>query len=1183
MFVVWGSELGLLYNDAFAAILGDRHPAALGARLRDAWPETCDDIQPLLERVMAGEAIGQDHLLLVVNRHGGADRVGLTFSCSPARDERGQIAGTFCVVAETTGHRSAEAAHRESEARGRRVLDGMGEGFIRLDRDFRIREVNAAALRHDSRRREALIGLTCWEAHPGMDGSELGRLYKHAMAERVPFHHEHCHVRKDGRPAWFEVRAFPDGEGLAVFQRDVSERHLADDALRISEGRRAIGEESLRLSTEAAEVGIWNFDPAAELLTSSARSKAMFGISPGVACSKADFHAGLHPADKDATLAAFAAAIDPAVRATYDVEYRTLGKEDGVVRWVAAKGKGLFDERGRCVRAIGTAIDVTARKQGEARQRALADLGDRLRNAGDAACVARAAAEILGEELGVGRVGYATIDDAAATLRVEHDWTAPGVESLASAIGLQVDGWFIDGLRRGERVAIDDVRDDARTAAAAPALEGRSMRSFVNLPVLENGRLVALLYVHHALARAWRADELALIGEVADRTRTAFERQRNEESLRASEARFQAIADSINQMIWSTRPDGHYDYYNQRWYDYTGVPEGTTDGEAWNGVFHPEDQARAWTVWRHSLATGEPYHIEYRLRHRSGRYRWVLGRAQPVRDANGRIARWYGTCTDIDDMVAARDVLARSREELEHLVEARTAERNRLWSMSSLLLAVAAFDSTIREVNPAWPKVLGWSEAELVGRSYAEFLHPEDIDRSVAWAASLAGGGNVPDLENRYRCKDGSLRWIAWHITADDGVFHCIGRDITEQKEQAAALAAAEEALRQAQKMEAVGQLTGGIAHDFNNMLAVIIGSLDVLRLGLRADDARSRRCVDNATNASRRAALLTQRLLAFSRRQPLNPEALDANKLVAGMSELIRGSMGRDIRLETVLASGLWHTHADANQLENALLNLAVNGRDAMPSGGRLIIETQNTNLGARKAGGDADVPQGQYVMVTVTDTGSGMPAEVLAKAFDPFFTTKEVGKGTGLGLSQVYGFVKQSGGNVEIHSQPGQGTSVKVYLPRLLGAGAGAEAARQETTGELPDGGTQELILVVDDEPAVRQFSLDALALLGYRVLEADSAEAALHLLGQHADIALLFTHVVMPDLNGAALADQARRLRPDLKVLFTTGYARSAVVHDGVLAAGVRLIGKPFTIGQLAQKIREALDAAAVAPAG
>ncbi|WP_274424740.1 hybrid sensor histidine kinase/response regulator [Chelativorans sp. YIM 93263] len=403
-------------------------------------------------------------------------------------------------------------------------------------------------------------------------------------------------------------------------------------------------------------------------------------------------------------------------------------------------------------------------------------------------------------------------------------------------------------------------------------------------------------------------------------------------------------------------------------------------------------------------------------------------------------------------------------------------------------------------------------------------------------------------------------------------------RQLNESLEQRVAQAIAdreeaEEALRQAQKMEALGQLTGGIAHDFNNMLAVVIGSLDLLTRRIGAEP-RARRYVDAAMEGARRAATLTQRLLAFARQQPLKPEQIDVNRLVADMSDLLRRSLGPEVRLETVLAGGLWKIHADHNQLESALLNLAVNARDAMPEGGRLTIETLNSFLDTRYAAAHIGVPAGQYVMIAVTDTGTGMTAEVAAKVFDPFFTTKEAGKGTGLGLSQVYGFVKQSGGHIKVYSEIDQGTTVKIYLPRYFSTEE--EEIEEESTSVLPTGEYQEVILVVEDEPSVRQFSVDALTDLGYRVLEADSAKAALTVLDAHPEVSLLFTDIVMPDVNGRKLAEEAQRRRPDLKVLFTTGYTRNAIVHNGVLDPGVELIVKPYTIDELAAKVRVIMDA-------
>jgi signal transduction histidine kinase len=380
--------------------------------------------------------------------------------------------------------------------------------------------------------------------------------------------------------------------------------------------------------------------------------------------------------------------------------------------------------------------------------------------------------------------------------------------------------------------------------------------------------------------------------------------------------------------------------------------------------------------------------------------------------------------------------------------------------------------------------------------------------------------------------------------------------------------------LRQMQKMEAVGQLTGGVAHDFNNMLAIIIGSLDLARRRLTAGaDSRARSAIDNAMEGAATAAELTSRLLTFSRQQALQPRPLDANKLVAGMSELVRRTVLEDVKVEAVLAGGLWRVSADPNQLESAILNLCINARDAMPLGGQLTIETANAHLDEAYAAGEPEVRAGQYVMIGITDTGDGMTPEVLQRAFDPFYTTKGVGKGTGLGLSQVYGFVKQSGGHVKIYSEPGRGTTVKVYLPRML-AGEPPAASPVAEAGP-PRGRPEEVVLVVEDEARVREMSAEALRELGYAVVHAAGAAEALERLAREPGVVLLFTDVVMPELDGRRLAEKARALRPDLKVLFTTGFTRNAVVHNGVLDAGVAFLAKPFTLDQLARKVRETLD--------
>jgi|RhiMethySRZTD1v2_1073278.scaffolds.fasta_scaffold92095_3 signal transduction histidine kinase/CheY-like chemotaxis protein len=379
--------------------------------------------------------------------------------------------------------------------------------------------------------------------------------------------------------------------------------------------------------------------------------------------------------------------------------------------------------------------------------------------------------------------------------------------------------------------------------------------------------------------------------------------------------------------------------------------------------------------------------------------------------------------------------------------------------------------------------------------------------------------------------------------------------------------------VRQMQRIESLGQLTGGIAHDFNNMLAIVLGCLDMLQRRLERGDAKVGEFIEGARQGAQRAVTLTQRLLAFSRRQALHPQPVDANKLIANMSDLLHRTIPESIRVETVFAGGLWRINVDVGELENALINLASNARDAMPDGGKLTIETANAHLDDAYASTQADVAPGQYVLIAVTDNGPGMRPEVVAKAFEPFFTTKPPGRGTGLGLSQVYGFIKQSGGHVRIYSEPGQGVSVKLYLPRFYGP-AEVTAPEPQAPAHLPLSQVNELVLVVEDDPAVLKLTVGMLSELGYRTLAAESAAKALELLDANADVRLLLTDIVMPDMNGRRLAEAAVKRRPGLAVLFATGYTRNAVVHNGTIDPDVELIMKPFSLDALAQKVARVL---------
>ncbi len=532
---------------------------------------------------------------------------------------------------------------------------------------------------------------------------------------------------------------------------------------------------------------------------------------------------------------------------------------------------------------------------------------------------------------------------------------------------------------------------------------------------------------------------------------------------------------------------------------------------------HPDDVEARGRAWAAAIAIGTLYETEFRIRRADGTYRWFLVRAEPIRDAAGAVVRWVGTNTDIEDRRRAVAQLERLNETLEQQVEERTRDRDRMWRLSTDVMLVADFQARIEAVNPAWTTLFGWSEAELVGGDFMGLVHPDDVAPTLAEVGKLAQGITTLRFENRYRRKDGGYRWLSWTAVPGESHIHAVGRDIQAEKEAAQALARTEEALRQSQKMEAVGQLTGGLAHDFNNLLTGIAGSLELLQTRMsqgRLTDLD--RYINAAQGASKRAAALTHRLLAFSRRQTLDPKPTDVNALVHGMEDLVRRTVGPAVHIEVVGAAGLWPALVDPNQLENALLNLCINARDAMPEGGRITIETANKWLDDRAAK-ERDLPQGQYLSLCVTDTGTGMTPDVIARAFDPFFTTKPIGQGTGLGLSMIYGFARQTGGQVRIYSEVGQGTTMCIYLPRHYGD---AEKRRQPAGPRLrPPRRAGRDRADRDDEPTVRMLVTEVLEDLGYTAIEAADAVAGLKLLQSDVRIDLLVTDVGLPGgMNGA-----------------------------------------------------------------
>ncbi|KQM28842.1 hypothetical protein ASE57_03010 [Sphingomonas sp. Leaf11] len=663
--------------------------------------------------------------------------------------------------------------------------------------------------------------------------------------------------------------------------------------------------------------------------------------------------------------------------------------------------------------------------------------------------------------------------------------------------------------------------------------------------------------------------------------------------------------------------------------------EGAPIGRFFEGI-HPDDLVEAQRAVERAMDPdgNGTFIAEYRVVGHDGGFRWVSAQGRCTFDDAGRPLRFPGVSYDIDDRKRAELAALSAKAEREFVLSLSARQRAATDPDAIMRFTARSLGEWLRVSRVAFARIAanrvrymgGWNDGVLppligehsldrFGRDNTALLRAgrtvvsDDFAIDPAFAESDASSysalsglcvplrhdGRLEGLLIVGHCS--SRHWlpgeiallqevaeISWvTVQRADALLRLeakVGRQdaqlervATELHNAASARAAAETQVRQLQKMEAVGQLTGGIAHDFNNMLAVVIGGLDMIERRIAAGRGDVGRYVEAAKDGATRAAALTQRLLAFSRQSPLSPEPVEGNRLIADLTELLTRTLGEPIAVETVLSAGLWRAEADRGQLENAIVNLAVNARDAMADGGKLTIETANAHVGDDYAR-EADMAAGQYVMIAVTDTGTGMAPEVLAKAFEPFFTTKPVGRGTGLGLSQVFGFVRQSRGHVRIYSEPGVGTTVRLYLPRFYGEQP--TPTPRATMLPVRRGDPGETVLVVEDESRVRSFSVEVLRDLGYAVLHASNGPEALALLEQGVRVTLLFTDVVMPGMTGRELADRALAMRPGLRVLYTTGYTRNAVVHNGVLDPGTRLLPKPFGVDELARKVREALDA-------
>ncbi len=840
----------------------------------------------------------------------------------------------------------------------------------------------------------------------------------------------------------------------------------------------------------------------------------------------------------------------------------------------------IHGEAGDIIAAVGVALDVTERRQAEARQAFLFRLQDTLRTLSDPAEIRAAASTLLGRHLGAARIGYSEMQPDDETLLITNGYVdgAPPVNGFfrLATFGPRLE----EAMRQGRTLVYEDVQADDQGARAFGLELGT--RAHVSVPLVRDGRFTGSLYATHFKPYRWAAADIALIEDVAARIWDAAERGKAEARLRGSEERLRLVLESSGLGSWEYDVDTRKTISSPRHDAIFGYAEPVKDwnDEQFRRHIPEPDRERVEAGLRAALEHGEDWDVECRMIRADGSQGWLNIRARPQRGSDGKIVRLLGTVADISERKRVEEAVMQTAVKFETFAQ----------SMPSMVWTSLP-DGRIDWFNARVGEYSGISEGDLKPDGWAP-VHPDDIEQSIRMWRKALESGEPFETEYRIRRHDGMFRW---HLTrsvpirgADGTIALWIGTsaDIQDQKSSEQALAQlnatleeqvrartaelleAEAALRQSQKMEAVGQLTGGLAHDFNNLLTGITGSLDLL--AIRVAQGRLGeldRYLQTAQGAAKRAAALTHRLLAFSRRQTLDPKPTDINRLIFGMDELIRRTVGPAVTVKASGAPGLWAVLVDPNQLENALLNLCINARDAMPDGGDLIVETSNLTFDAAEAKA-LDLPAGDYVSLGVADTGVGMTADVIARAFDPFFTTKPFGEGTGLGLSMVYGFARQSGGQAHIHSRLGLGTKVCVYLPRHAGDAKVVEPSAHEPMAP-PSAG--ETVLVVDDEASVRMFIHEVLEELGCEVLLADNAAAGLKILESGARVDLLVTDVGLPGgMNGRQLADAARVTRPSLKILFITGYAESAALSEHHLKPGIQVLTKPFSLETLRARV-------------
>lgn len=1102
MFVNWGENRTLFYNDAYSGILAAKHPAAMGRDYLEVWHEIREDLLPIVEQAYRGEPVRMDDIELWMERKGFREETHFSFSYTPVRGDNGEIAGFFCACQEITGQIMADRRLRESEAAARlsaeRVQLALGAGAIigtwvwdlPADR-FTVDEAFAQAfgldptLGRDGLNLEQVIATVHPDDRPGLTAA-----IDEVIARGGHYAHQYRVRGTDGAYRWIEangrVEKAEDGSPLRFpgVLLDMEDRRAAEASLRSSE---EFNRRVLASSTDCIKV----LDRDARLEFMSEGGMCVMEVDDFGTIAGA-YWPDLWPGDERAKVLA---AIEQAKRGGTG-RFQGFAKTfKGSPRWWDVAVTPINGSDGEPVKLLSVSRDITSTVTTEHQLRETTRRLDAILN-----------------------------NTREAVFLMDHQQHC----IYANAAAEQLSGYGFDEMQgRALHDVVHNKRPDGshypmEECPIDRAFPRRAQMSGEELFVHKDGSFYPVAFTASPLLD----DDGQPIGTVIEARNISDEKARDEalreetQSLQTLNRTGAALAAELDlERIVQLVSDAGVELTGAKFgaFFYNGLKDG---GEA---------------LMLYTLSGAERSEFET----------FGMPRATAV----------FKPTFDGEGVIRSDDIL----------IDARYGKSAPHHGMPKGHLPVRSYLAV-----PVTSRT-----GEVIGGLF--FGHPEPARFSARHEQLMIGIASQAAV-----AIDNARLYQAAHREIEDRrLAEAALRELNDTLEQRVAdeiaeRTKAEDALRQSQKMEAVGQLTGGIAHDFNNLLTVVTGNIDMAARALDKAgqaDTRARRALGNALKGAERAATLTQRLLAFSRRQSLEPKPVDADRLVAGMSDLVHRALGETINLEIVTSPGLWRVEADPNQLESALLNLAVNARDAMPEGGVVTMETANARLDEAYAAEHAEVAPGQYVVIAVTDTGSGMSKETVARVFEPFFTTKEVGRGTGLGLSMVYGFVKQSGGHVKIYSEEGHGTTVKIYLPRLI---SDVEVDQTAESSSLEASSGQETILVVEDDDDVRAYTVECLRDLGYRVLEAHDGPAALRLL-EHGELVvdLMFTDVVMPGMTGRELADKARRRRPDLRVLYTSGYTRNAIVHGGRLDEGVEMISKPFTYAILAEKIADVLE--------